>query len=59
MKDNINKAIKEDYKNNPIILDSESNYSTIFSEGKIEQISDHLKGKFLNKAIVSYKVKCK
>jgi len=55
MKDNITEALENDDESHPIMIDSEED--SISSEGEIEMISENLKGKFLDKAIASYKAK--
>ena len=52
-KDDITKAREGNDKGYPIMIESEED--NISSDSKTEIISDNLKGKLLNKAIVSYK----
>ncbi len=53
----INDAIRGDDKDNPIIIDFKSDNT--LSKDRTEQIPNHLKDKFLNKAIILYKTKYK
>ncbi len=55
--DDITEAIEGDNERHPIMIESEED--SIFLDSEIEMISSNLKGKFLDKAIASYKSKCR
>jgi len=57
IENNITEALKEDDESYLIIIESEE--ENISSDGKMKMISGNLKGKFLDKAIASYKTKCR
>ncbi len=53
--DDITEVLEGENESHPIMIKSKEN--SISSDSKIEMISKKLKGKFLDKAIVSYKNK--
>ncbi len=57
MKDNIMKVIEKDNEGYSIMVNFENSETS--SESKTEQILKNIKRKYFNKAITSYKAKCK
>ncbi len=56
IKNNITKVMERDNESHSIIIESEEESTS--SDGEMEMIPENLKGKFLNKTIISYKAKC-